>query len=44
MGAAMYSNLFAFVGMTSSLKRNLRPSAIGCSRPNGPTRVGPGRI
>ena len=44
IGAAIYRNLFECVGMTSSLKRNFRPSAMGCSRPNGPTRVGPGRI
>src|SRR5437764_3513777 len=42
-GAAIYKNLFALVGTTSSLKRNFSPSAIGCSRPKGPTRVGPGR-
>ena len=30
-------------GMMSSLKASFRPSARDCSRPNGPTRFGPGR-
>ena len=29
--------------MMSSLKASFRPSARDCSRPNGPTRLGPGR-
>lgn len=31
------------VGLVGSLIINLMPSAIGCSRPNGPTRFGPFR-
>src|ERR1043165_4510097 len=31
----------AFSGMKSSLVSSLRPSAIGCSSPHGPTRIGP---
>ena len=34
----------AAVGTMISLKISLTASAIGCSRPNGPTRFGPGRI
>src|SRR5688572_24755535 len=33
----------AFSGMKSSLVKSLRPSAIGCSSPHGPTRIGPSR-
>src|SRR6185503_1383332 len=33
----------AFSGMKSSLTSSLRPSAIGCSSPHGPTRIGPSR-
>jgi len=35
---------FAAVGTMISLKTSLIASAIGCSRPSGPTRFGPGRI
>ena len=34
----------AAVGTMISLKISLTASAMGCSRPNGPTRFGPGRI
>ena len=34
----------AAVGTMISLKISLTASAIGCSRPSGPTRFGPGRI
>src|ERR1043165_8466837 len=30
-------------GMKSSLVSSLRPSAMGCSSPHGPTRIGPSR-
>src|SRR5215510_8641615 len=33
----------AFSGMKSSLVNSLRPSAMGCSSPHGPTRIGPSR-
>src|SRR5678816_901667 len=33
----------AVSGMKSSLVNSLRPSAIGCSSPHGPTRIGPSR-
>src|SRR5215467_15400686 len=33
----------AFSGMKSSLVTNFNPSAIGCSSPHGPTRIGPRR-
>ena len=36
--------LLAAVGRMISLKISFTASAIGCSRPNGPTRLGPGRI
>ena len=36
--------LFAAVGRMISLKISLTASAIGVSRPQGPTRFGPGRI
>ena len=44
IGAAMYSGLYTCGGNRSSLKMNFTPSASGCSRPNGPTRVGPQRF
>src|SRR5690348_16727826 len=31
----------ALSGMKSSLTSSLMPSAIGCSKPHGPTRIGP---
>src|SRR6266404_3925063 len=33
----------AFSGIKSSFTSNFKPSAIGCSRPQGPTRIGPSR-
>src|ERR1044071_4351895 len=33
----------AFSGMKSSLVNSLRPSAMGCSSPHGPQRMGPSR-
>ena len=41
VGATTNKILSAPAGITSSLKTNLRPSAIGCKSPNGPTRLGP---
>ena len=43
-GASRNSALFALAGRMISLNSSLMPSAIGCSRPNGPTRFGPMRI
>src|SRR5579863_2826659 len=42
-GAKKYANLSAPAGVTSSLNKNLTPSASGCSNPCGPTRYGPHR-
>ena len=44
IGAAIYSGLYTCGGVRSSLNRNFTPSASGCSKPNGPTRVGPHRF
>jgi hypothetical protein len=44
IGAARKTMRFAPEGMIVSLTSSLRPSAKGCSRPNGPTRLGPMRI
>src|SRR5579871_1256985 len=44
IGAAMYNGLYTCGGVRSSLKINFKPSASGCSKPNGPTRVGPQRF
>ena len=43
-GASMKMGLSAAEGMMSSLKKLLMPSAMGCSSPSQPTRVGPMRI
>ena len=43
-GPSRNSGLLAAVGRMISLKISLTASAIGVSRPNGPTRLGPGRI
>src|SRR5262252_5610167 len=43
MGAMWKMTLFACAGMNSSLKRSFSTSAIGCSSPSGPTRLGPVR-
>ncbi len=41
IGASMNTTRLAPDGMIVSLTSSLRPSAIGCSRPNGPTTIGP---
>ena len=43
-GATKKSHLSAWAGVITSLKISLTASAIGCSRPNGPTRFGPMRM
>jgi hypothetical protein len=43
-GASRNSPLFAFDGRIISFIISLMPSATGCSRPSGPTRLGPMRI
>ena len=43
IGAMWKTTLLAPAGMNSSLKSSLPTSAIGCSSPNGPTRLGPVR-
>ncbi|OPZ65754.1 MAG: hypothetical protein BWY83_02984 [bacterium ADurb.Bin478] len=42
-GANQYNVFSTWLGVISSLNKNLMPSATGCSRPNGPTRLGPTR-
>src|SRR2546423_11306949 len=42
-GAKKYTTLSASRGMMSSLNASFSPSASDWSRPNGPTRFGPGR-
>ena len=42
VGAKKYTTLSAVLGRMSSLKAIFRPSARVCSRPNGPTWLGPG--
>ena len=42
-GARMKTILSAPLGMMSSFRASLMPSASVCSRPNGPARFGPGR-
>src|SRR5262249_880763 len=42
-GAKKYTTLSASFGMMSSLNASFSPSASDWSRPNGPTRLGPGR-
>jgi len=44
MGPRKNRPLLAAVGRMISLKISLTASAIGVSSPNGPTRLGPGRI
>src|SRR5437773_7707763 len=39
-GASQYTITSTCAGMKLSLKTSLSPSASGCSRPNGPTRLG----
>src|ERR1043166_913482 len=43
IGAAVKTHRSAFVGVMSSFNINLIASAIGCSTPYGPTRIGPSR-
>src|ERR1700761_8479764 len=43
-GARKNSTLLAPAGTINSLKKNLSASAMVCSRPNGPTTLGPRRI
>ena len=43
IGASRNTTLLAPVGMMVSLSSSFRPSANGCSRPNGPTTLGPWR-
>ena len=43
-GAIQKTRPSASAGMMSSLSRSLSASAIGCSNPCGPTRIGPNRI
>ncbi len=43
MGAAVNTHLSARVGVMSSFSRSFMASAIGCSMPYGPTRIGPSR-
>ena len=43
IGAITKKILSTWAGMTSSLRNILPPSAIGCSNPYGPTRLGPKR-
>ena len=42
-GASRNAQRTASRGITSSLTRSFTTSAIGCSRPHGPTRLGPMR-
>ena len=41
IGAAMKTTRLAPLGITVSLNSSLAPSANGCSRPKGPTTLGP---
>ncbi len=41
IGAATNTTRLAPAGRIVSLNSSLTPSAIGCSRPNGPTTLGP---
>ena len=43
MGAMTNSTPLALDGTIVSFSTSFRPSAIGCSRPNGPTTLGPRR-
>ena len=43
IGAMMNSTPLALDGTMVSFSTSFRPSAIGCSRPNGPTTLGPRR-
>src|SRR5208282_2541038 len=41
IGASMNTGLSTWVGIMSSLKKDFRPSAIGCHIPCGPVLIGP---
>ncbi len=43
-GPERYTSFSTRDGTMSSLAKSLRASAIGCSTPNHPTRLGPSRI
>ena len=43
IGAIRNSTVLALDGMIVSFSSSFRPSAKGCSRPNGPTTLGPRR-
>ena len=44
IGPSTNRPLLAAVGMMISLVSSFSASAMGCSKPNGPTRLGPKRI
>jgi len=44
IGPSTKRPLLAAVGMMISFVSSFSASAIGCSRPKGPTRLGPSRI
>ena len=44
IGARMKRGRATARGMRSSLRKSLMPSASGCKRPKGPTRLGPQRF
>ena len=44
IGATKKTSLSTLVGTMSSFSGSLSASAIGCSRPNGPALLGPGRF
>ena len=44
IGATKNTSLSTVVGTMSSLSGSLSASATGCSRPQGPARLGPGRF
>ena len=44
IGATKKTSLSTLVGTMSSFSGSLSASAIGCSRPHGPARLGPGRF
>jgi hypothetical protein len=43
IGAKIKLNVLAFVGITASFIKSLKPSANGCSKPKNPTEFGPKR-
>ncbi len=40
-GAITNKYIFDFAGKITSFSISFKPSAIGCNKPNGPTRFGP---